>query len=246
MAESSEDSPREGATADNGGPCVTPIADLRASALRHYDDLANAACSSYSVIPRAINFYYDAEEAKAGPDTTRGEPTPPWHCNKCGGIGTATSHEDAENQHRLKSPHCNYMCGWNYIPEPPAVAANPAPETPELRDDLKAIEDFSFAHCSGETGNCSVPHDSLDRVLSRIPALLSECTALRASLEEEKARLDWLDEELNHAHDIRISASKLGHYLTTSIGAQVFVGAEGSTVRAAIDAARGSSEKREP
>lgn len=48
-----------------GAPCVTPLADLRAAALQHYEALALHACSFSSVIPRAINAYFDAEEAKA-------------------------------------------------------------------------------------------------------------------------------------------------------------------------------------
>lgn len=37
----------------------TPLKDLRQSALRHYDEISTAAHVWHSVIPKAINFYFD-------------------------------------------------------------------------------------------------------------------------------------------------------------------------------------------
>ena len=45
----------------------TPIEDLRKSALEHYDEAAKSVHSFHSVIPQAINYYFDsriAEEEK--------------------------------------------------------------------------------------------------------------------------------------------------------------------------------------
>ena len=37
----------------------TPLEDLRNDALKHYEDVSIKAHHSSSVIPKAINFYYD-------------------------------------------------------------------------------------------------------------------------------------------------------------------------------------------
>ncbi len=45
--------------------CETPLEDLRAGALKHYDEVSSAAHSWHSVIPQAINFYFDRKQAEA-------------------------------------------------------------------------------------------------------------------------------------------------------------------------------------
>lgn len=42
---------------------ATPLADLRKGALEHYEKVSMNACDWLSTIPRAINFYFDAQEA---------------------------------------------------------------------------------------------------------------------------------------------------------------------------------------
>ena len=59
--------------------CETPISELRAGALAHYEKLVTEAHEWYSVVPRAINAYYDALEAKerAAPvPALGGDPSP--------------------------------------------------------------------------------------------------------------------------------------------------------------------------
>jgi hypothetical protein len=73
--------------------CATPLADLRRSALAHYDEISAQAHHWSSVIPRAINFYFDAEEAKAMPDPT--PPAAPRPC-ECASAATAGSGRDRE------------------------------------------------------------------------------------------------------------------------------------------------------
>lgn len=52
-----------------------PLADLRKSALEHYERLASEAHEWYNVIPRAINFYYDEQEhLAASPPVAVDEP----------------------------------------------------------------------------------------------------------------------------------------------------------------------------
>ena len=41
------------------GPCETPREELRDDALKHYVELSSQCHHWYSVVPRAINFYYD-------------------------------------------------------------------------------------------------------------------------------------------------------------------------------------------
>ena len=48
--------------------CETPLEDLRRSALRHYDEISTVAHVWLSVIPKAINFYFDRQVSQvAGP-----------------------------------------------------------------------------------------------------------------------------------------------------------------------------------
>lgn len=42
---------------------------------------------------------------------------PYWHCNKCGGVGQASTSKLAELQHKMKHPECNYLPAWNFKPE---------------------------------------------------------------------------------------------------------------------------------
>jgi hypothetical protein len=44
--------------------CQTPLEDLRRDALEHYDELATKACHHSSVIPKAINHYFDSLRKK--------------------------------------------------------------------------------------------------------------------------------------------------------------------------------------
>jgi hypothetical protein len=53
--------------------CETPLADLRASALKHYEDLSARACDWLSTVPRAINFYFDAKDREV-PSQPQGAP----------------------------------------------------------------------------------------------------------------------------------------------------------------------------
>lgn len=43
--------------------CAASNEDLRRGALEHYERLSKEACSWHSVIPRAINFYFDRQAA---------------------------------------------------------------------------------------------------------------------------------------------------------------------------------------
>jgi hypothetical protein len=45
----------------------TPLEDLRRNALEHYEKLSNAACDWSSVIPQAINFYFDCKAGQHFP-----------------------------------------------------------------------------------------------------------------------------------------------------------------------------------
>lgn len=46
---------------------------------------------------------------------------PVWFCNKCGHVGTAETRENADVQHREKSPSCGYFPAWNW----PAIVPVP-------------------------------------------------------------------------------------------------------------------------
>jgi glucokinase len=72
----------------------TPIEDLRKSALEHYEEASNSIHSWYSDIPKAINFYYDAEYAK---EAKQEEVKPPYAC---------PSQSD-----KCSYPNCS--CEWN-------------------------------------------------------------------------------------------------------------------------------------
>jgi hypothetical protein len=56
------------------GPNETPLSDLRAMALKHYENVSMRAHHWSSDIPRAINAYYDAEEAKLAAPSPEGTP----------------------------------------------------------------------------------------------------------------------------------------------------------------------------
>ncbi len=45
-------------------PTKTPSEELRLDALKHYDDISMASLIHYSIIPRAINFWYDMHSDK--------------------------------------------------------------------------------------------------------------------------------------------------------------------------------------
>lgn len=92
-----DESPRPALESGTGesGACETPWEDLRAGALRGYEEVSAAAHSWHSVIPKAINFYFDNYRSfhSVEPNCKRefeycptcgGDLDTGWECNKCG------------------------------------------------------------------------------------------------------------------------------------------------------------------